>query len=66
MEENDGVDVVLSDVLSLASSSDTGPASTCSGLTLDDVQVKDLGTARKVIVEKEGDKKGKGKPPEKA
>jgi hypothetical protein len=38
MEENDGVDTVLNDVLSLASHSDALPPSTCTGLVLDDVQ----------------------------
>jgi len=38
MEENDSVDTVLNDALSLASHSDALPPSTCTGLTLDDVQ----------------------------
>lgn len=38
MEENDGVDTVLNDVLGLVSHGSSAPASTCTGLTLDDVQ----------------------------
>jgi len=38
MEENDGVDLVVNDVLSLVSTSSAPPASSCSGLSLDDVQ----------------------------
>lgn len=38
MEENDGVDLVINDVLGLASNGTDVPASNCSGLTLDDVQ----------------------------
>lgn len=38
MEENDGVDLVINDVLGLASYSDDVPASSCTGLRLDDVQ----------------------------
>jgi hypothetical protein len=37
LEENDGVDLVLGDLLSLATHSSV-PASTCTGLELDDVQ----------------------------
>jgi hypothetical protein len=38
MQENDGVALVLDDVLGLATHADSVPASTCSGLVLDDVQ----------------------------
>jgi hypothetical protein len=38
MEENDGVDTVLNDVLGLVTHGSSAPASTCTGLTLDDVQ----------------------------
>jgi hypothetical protein len=38
MEENDGVDLVLNDALSLATHSDDVPANTCTGLVLDNVQ----------------------------
>ncbi|HEY5946400.1 MAG TPA: hypothetical protein VIV40_12945, partial [Kofleriaceae bacterium] len=38
MGENDGVDLVMNDVLGLVVHSDTSSTSTCSGLTLDDVQ----------------------------
>lgn len=36
--ENDGVDLVINDVLSLVTHAESPPANSCSGLTLDDVQ----------------------------
>lgn len=38
MDENDGVDTVMNDALGLLTHSSSGPASTCTGLTLDDIQ----------------------------
>ncbi len=38
MAENDGVDLVMNDVLSLVVHGDDSPASSCTGLVLDDVQ----------------------------
>ena len=38
MEENDGVDLVINDVLGLVTHGEAPPASACTGLVLDDVQ----------------------------
>ena len=38
MEEHDGVDLVMNDVLGLVTHGDAPPASSCTGLSLDDVQ----------------------------